>query len=146
MKKEDRLSVLADFPYNPIGSFTNGNPYTIAFCYTNPLYMPAYDGRFMVKGGNQSVEDFLRRLHIPMLAFKTFWRYKRARAGYPHFVNFKNFSRSNQEPYIRHTNLVRMDGRSFYRNTDVIYLGKTLLTFRRFPRKWLTEYDAMILM
>lgn len=145
MKKKKELKVLAEFSYNPIGSYRLGNPYTIAYCYTNPIYKPAVDGEFIVKGGNIHVEEYIKKLHIPLLVFRTFWRYKMTRGGNPHFINFDKFSKTGEKPIIHQTNLLKMGGRYFYRNTEIIFMKKTWLYFRRFPRKWLSEYDEMLL-
>jgi hypothetical protein len=103
------------------------------------------NGRFMVKGGNKDVMKYLEHLHIPMLVYITFWHHGRSRCYAPRFINFKDFSSTGEEPIIHKTNLVRMDGKYFYRNTEVIFMGRRWFSFRRFPRKWLKEYDDMLL-
>lgn len=149
MKQKKELPVLANFPYDPIGSFRNANPYTICFCYTNPMYKPNVNGEFIVKGGYKRTSDYIKKLGIPLLVFTTFWRHGRVRHTSPTFVNFKNFSMTGETPHIWGTNWssirTQTSNRAFYRNYHVHYMQKIWLTFRRIPRKWIPEYDEMIM-
>lgn len=140
----NKLPVLAEFDYNKIGSFRNGNPYTIAYCYTSEKYhrFPA----FIIKGGAKDVDHHIKYLGFPMVVWKTFWRFSRSRNLTPSFENFKDWSASGQMPWIMPENR-RIDKRIpryYYRNWTIKFLGRTWMKFRRFPRKWLPEYEEML--
>lgn len=63
------LPVLKEFPYDRKGSFRNGNPYVIVFCYCK-------DGnKFVVKGGYNPVAEFLSSYPKPLFIHRTIWRH-----------------------------------------------------------------------
>lgn len=141
---EKELPIVADYSYNPISSFREGNPYAIAFCYTDPKYM--HLSEFIVKGGWKNVLKFIRGLHIPVLVFETFWYHGTCRHLTPEFINFDTNSKSGKKPFIfgRNSSISRKTGRRFYRNYEVSFMGETRLNLRKFPRKWLPEYNQML--
>ncbi len=139
----EKLPVLADFDYDKIFSFRDGNPFEIAFCYTSKRYH-RFEA-FVIKGGSKDVDHYIKQLNFPMVVFKTFWRHGRARK-FVSFENFRTWTATGETPYLVPVNrrLNRNKPCYFYRNHEVRFSQRIWLTFRRFPRKWLPEYDQMI--
>lgn len=140
----NKLPVLVDFDYDKIGSFREGNPFEIAFCYTSPKYYRLES--FIIKGGANDVRRQLEAMRIPMVVFRTFWRHGRHRKLSADFVNFKNWTLTGETPHAipRDRRIDKHKPCYFYRRTEVRFAQRIWLTFRRFPRKWLSEYDQMI--
>jgi len=143
MKKHKPMEVLASFAYDRIRSFTLMNPFCITFCYTNPKYQRCGNGEFIIKGGINDVDAYIKRLDIPMLMYRTLWRHGRCRDIGPTLHNFNKFTRKSG-PFITGLNIGKFAGKDFYRNYEIRYLNKTWLRFRTIPRKWLKEYDELL--
>ena len=142
----NKLPVLADFLYDRIGSWRQGNPYCIAFCYSSKKHsVYGAPAEFIIKGGSDNVDHEIEKRKFPMLVFRTYWWHGIGRKCHPTFENFRNYTVSGKTPYISGTQPWQMDGRHFYKNYDIRYLNQTWLSLRRIPRKWLPEYDAIIL-
>ena len=62
----EKIKKVIDFS-NQIKSFKENGPYTIAFCY------PMNGKNFIVKGGDNEVNGYLKSLTIPTLVNKTYW-------------------------------------------------------------------------
>jgi hypothetical protein len=140
------LPVLANFLYDRIGSWREGNPYCIAFCYASKK--PSGYGKvpeFIIKGGSRDVDHEIERRAFPMLVFRTYWWHGISRKCNPTFENFEKYTVSGKSPYVRGIQPWQMNGCHFYRSYDVRYLNETWVSVRRIPRKWLREYDAIIL-
>jgi hypothetical protein len=57
-----------EFRWSKIGSYTNGNPFTIAFCYPS-------DGKpFVLKGGINIIEPILKGTKVPLVVHQTYWK------------------------------------------------------------------------
>lgn len=139
------LYVLKEFPYNQIGSFRDGNPYSIQFCYTNPHFKKSTpSGEFIVKGGSIQVSNYLKRMHIPMVVFISYWRHGQSRGLLPQFINFEFHNTKRIKPFYAPSNYVKMRGRWFYRNFKLMYDGNVATMFRKIPRKWIPEYDTIL--
>ncbi len=63
-----KLEVVKDMEYSPIRSFTDANPYTIAFVY------PRNGKGIVVKGGANAVEEFIKIGYPVSLVYLTFWK------------------------------------------------------------------------
>lgn len=139
----EKLPVLADFHYDRIGSWSNGNPFCIAFCYTSKQYSRINE--FIIKGGLNDVDREIKSRHFPMITFRTFWWRGHSRSIGPTFANFKNYTMTGETPYIAgiHQWKIR-GGRYFYKHWELRYMRKIWHTFRRVPRKWLPEFDDII--
>jgi hypothetical protein len=137
-----KLPVLAEFHYDRVGSFRNGNPFVIAFCYTDPKWsrLPA----FIIKGGSNEVSAEIKKRKFPMLVYTTYWRHKQCRTFGPHFENCKEWSINGSSLYITKTDIWKIEGRSFYRGCEVRCNNQIKMIFRRIPRKWLPEYTAIL--
>ncbi len=140
---KNQLPVLADFDYDRIGSFRQCNPYVIAFCYTSKKYHRLES--FIIKGGSQDVTYYIKQLGFPMVVFTTFWRHGRSRRMVM-FENFKHWTATGQTPFVNQIQrrINREKPCYFYRNHEVRFCQRIWFTVRRFPRKWLPEYDEMI--
>lgn len=82
-----KLTVVKEFPYNPIHSFKDGNPFTIAFVYPK-------DGRpFCLKGGANDVEKWLEKNMSDRnyLLHETWWRDKRSRSSIKIYLHRKEY-------------------------------------------------------
>jgi hypothetical protein len=142
----NKLPVLADFLYDRIGSWTHANPYCIAFCYSSKKHSGhGSPAEFIIKGGSNDVDHEIEKRKFPMLVFRTYWWHGISRKCNPTFENFRNYTVSGKTPYVSGKQPWKMNGRHFYRNYDIRYLNETWLSLRRIPRKWLPEYDAIIL-
>ena len=143
MKKKP-MHVMTAYDYDRIGSFRNGNPYAIAFCYCSKTFNK--HGEFVIKGGARDVERKLDSLDFPLLVFMSYWRHGRSRFCYPSLKNFKRFSAAESKPYWSPTDYRRdyKQWRSFYRKWVLKFCGKTILSVRRVPKKWIPEYDEML--
>jgi hypothetical protein len=80
----ERFEVKFDWPYTRIGSWTNGNPYTIAFCY------PIESKPYVLKGGCNNINKYLDSLKEPTLVNKTFWHQGKTRYASYRFFGIKN--------------------------------------------------------
>lgn len=137
------LPVLANFLYDRIGSWKHGNPYCIAFCYTNKTYSKVDE--FIIKGGIKDVDLEIKKRGFPMLVFRTYWWHGLGRKCSPTFENFERYTVTGKAPHAHGKNPWQMRGRHFYRNYEIRYMNETWVTVRRIPRKWLREYDAILL-
>lgn len=138
-----KLPVLASFMYDKVGSWRNGNPFTIAFCITSSYYFATT--KFIIKGGSRDVDNEIKKRHVPMVIWRTFWWHGQSRCFGPTFANFKNYTATGETPYAHGIQPWRINqGPHFYRRHEVRFMQKVWFTVRRFPRKWLPEYDQMI--
>jgi len=144
------LKTFKSFDYDRIGSFTNMNPYVIAFCYPEPgtSYIFPNDEGFIIKGGMKNVErEIAAHPNVPMIVFMTIWRHGQSRQLNPSFYNFLPKSRNrgvrDKKPWWSKINIRKIGGRSFYRNSTLLFDTKEILTVRRIPRKWIPEYSEL---
>jgi hypothetical protein len=138
-----KLPVLANFMYDRIGSWRNCNPFVMAFCITSKKYFATT--KFIIKGGSKDVEKEVKKRHVPMVVWWTYWWRGHCRTIGPTFSNFRNYSVTGDNPYVHGIQPWRINqGPRFYRRYEVRYQQKVWFTVRRFPRKWLPEYDQMI--
>lgn len=62
-----------EFEWNKIGSWANGNPFTIAFCY------PSEGKPFVLKGGYITIKDIVKKSKIPVVTHLTYWHHGESR-------------------------------------------------------------------
>lgn len=140
----NELPVLANFHYDRIGSWRDGNPFTICFCYTSQQYSryPA----FIVKGGSNAVDPYLESRPFPIVVFRTLWWHGFSRnLSTPTFVNFKKFTVTGQRPYWSGVGQWRIKGGPyFYKHFELKFQRETWTMVRRVPRRWLPDYDKII--
>jgi hypothetical protein len=131
--------------YDRIGSFIHVNPYAIAFCYIDPTAVTNLPPKgFIIKGGLKNVEKTITKYnHVPMLIFLTLWRHGISRQMSPRFYNFETDLCHNKAPWFKQSDLRKMGGRSFFRQSTLMFEGKAILSIRRVPRKWLPEYTKL---
>lgn len=137
-----KLPILADFHYDRIGSWRTGNPFSIAFCYTNTKYSRVNE--FIIKGGARDVARELKHLYFPMIVFQTYWWHGISRHLNPSFKNFKGYTKTGNYPHVNGLHPWKINHRHFYKYYEIRFMQKVWMTIRRIPRKWLPEYDLMI--
>ena len=131
------MKVRKEFDYDIRKSFRNANPFTIAFCYPYPLY----DTNFIVKGGLNDVEKFIKKQNTPIIVHYSMWRHGRSR----NIIRFENFNKKYAFHFIRKEypkgkmQLIKIEGNLRRSNREV------LATFKRIPRKWLRELNPYVL-
>ncbi len=143
------LPIKKDFGYNPIGSFTTGNAYDIAFCYPHPLY----ERSFILKGGHQVIRKYLKEMNTPMIVHHTLYQKGIHRIFYE-FYGIENrvaihkeyaFNKNMKKYRIADRyNLVKYSFGETDRYGAPIREKKILATFKRVPRRWIRELNLYI--
>jgi hypothetical protein len=150
------LPVKKEFPYDAMGSFVDGNPYTISFVY------PQSGEPFVLKGGCNDVRREYILINEPAIIHETYWFHGHSRLNVkllnlPKIDIFAKKDLIGDEfegitkkikwiIYEKDFNLGGPAGayqlvqRSCYRGTSS---GKytIVLAMRRLPRKWIRELD-----
>jgi len=145
-----QLPVVADFPYDRIHSWRDGNPFCIAFCYASPRYTHNQHPRhghsnFIIKGGVGDVDLEIKKRHIPMLIFRTLWWRGTSRTMGPSLKNFEHYTPNGASPFVHRLQPWRIiPGPHFYRRYQLRYQNQVYCEMRRFPRKWLPEFDRIL--
>ena len=67
--------VRKEFKYDPVNSWVKVNPYTIMFCRM------IGKENFVVKGGLNDCQEFIRGLRRPVIVSYSYYRHKSARGG-----------------------------------------------------------------
>ena len=150
-----KLKVLKEFDYDPIKSYRNGNPYTIAFVYMQ-------NESFCVKGGANDVHKFILDYTDgkPYIVHKTYFGDGESRW----FVSIENLSGKNQA-YINgpkwpsencereydfsygihyNDNKIIKKVRNVMRHELIVFSedgNRFTKKFRRVPRGWIKELD-----
>jgi hypothetical protein len=62
-----------EFDWTPIHSWSDGNPFTIAFCY------PMEGKPFVLKGGCKSIEPILKKTKVPVVVHFSYWHHGNSR-------------------------------------------------------------------
>lgn len=117
--------------YNKIGSFINGNPYTISFIY------PKDSDPFVVKGGSNDVEMYLRdfnKIKIPYVKHDTYWRHGTHRRR----VTIENLG-NGIKGYVSGINKKRTGYFEIILNRSFQRIFRKEV--KRIPRKWIKELD-----
>ena len=135
--REKDLPVKKEFDYNPIGSFMNVNPYDMAFCYPHPLYHRP----FVVKGGHQDVQDYLRSLNIPIIAHHTFYRNKGHRQLVGLYGIEKGIRIQKDYRYSKSTSKYIIDMKYQLVKFSGTATKVVLAEFKRIPRRWIRELN-----
>ena len=139
----EKLPVLANFHYDRIGSWRCGNPFSICFCHTDPMYNGT--SSFIVKGGSKEVDLYLESRPYPMIVFRTYWWHGHSRHLSPTFQNFRKFTYTGQTPYWHGVGQWRIkNGPYFYKHFELRYCQKVWSRVRRVPRRWLPDYTRII--
>ena len=139
-----QLPVVADFAYDRIHSWRDVNPFCIAFCYAAPRYMHGHSN-FIIKGGMGQVEMEIKKRHTPMLVFKTLWWRGVSRTMGPSLKNFEHYTATGNEPFVRRLQPWRIiPGPHFYRRYQLRFENMIYCEVRRFPRKWIPEFDRIL--
>ena len=120
------MEIRKEFNYNPIGSWNKINPYTMAFVY------PKDETPYMIKGGYEDVETYLKNIEIPAIVHYTLWHHKTTRR----IIKLINCGKIN----IAHIG-GQKNGRwevssKFGKNYKVI------VSMRKLPRKWIKEIEV----
>jgi hypothetical protein len=77
---------VTEFTWDPAGSWRNGNPFTLAFCY------PAEGSPYVLKGGSRTISNVMSKVTIPTVVHMTYWhkgksRYMPMTFGFPSNVS-----------------------------------------------------------
>ena len=146
------LPVKAEFPYNPIGSYYNGNPYAIAFVY------PQKGQAYIVKGGLVDVEAFLIRQTEPCIVHIGYFAKGKARCthteirglspDYKAYISYPQYPRENEVYYDEDFHKI-VPVRNIMRRTVTVVDAKSRKTIfekklRKMPRKWMKELDQYV--
>lgn len=132
------LPVREEFEYNPIGSFRDMNPYDVAFCYPHPLYHRP----FIVKGGHRKIQEYLKKLNIPMVVHHTLYRKGNHRTIVEFYgVESRIYISRSYGPWSG--GLLRREKR--YELVKIDNEGRRLLAeFKRVPRRWIRELNLYL--
>jgi len=106
------------FLYNPIRSYTNLNPYTIMFVY------PQYCNPYVIKGGYNDCNKWMKETGTPALVHVTFWKGGKSRVFYQ-LININ--------PYV---SIVKLKNYYLISSNEV-----AIKRVKRVPRKWIKELD-----
>jgi len=76
---------VTDFSWEPEGSWREGNPFTIAFCY------PAEGNPYILKGGSRIITNVMEKTKVPTIVYMSYWhngnsRYMPMVFGFPKTV------------------------------------------------------------
>lgn len=131
-REKKKLPVKKEFDYNPIGSYRDVNPYDVAFCYPHPLYHRP----FIVKGGHNDINKYLKKLNIPMVVHHTFYKGTRHRRIIELYGIEKGLRIS------KNYNFAGSDPSERYKLGK--YGGDVLAEFKRIPRRWIRELNLYV--
>lgn len=120
-----RIPTLKNFPYNRIDSFRNINPYTIVYFY------PKIGSPFVIKGGLNDCDKFIKRQKTPALLHMTYWRHGKNRSHHV-VINTKT------KIYIRR---ILENYKYMY---DISTPINSLKIIKRVPRKWINELNDFV--
>lgn len=130
-----KLQVKREFEYNKIGSWSEGNPYTIAFCY------PKKSPPFIVKGGLVNVRIYVEReaLTESMIVHYTLFWHKKTRTTFSiylakNFISAYLFERINEKNKKQRYELKISNSCGLF----------TLKWFKRPPRRWIKELNPFV--
>lgn len=128
-----KLQVRKDFEWSTIGSYRNGNPYTIIFVYPHPDFGIPY----IIKGGSNDTDKYLNKvtLYVPAMVYKSWWWHGDSR-GMWRLKNVNAFIIKNHWKKCPKKYTLRVDTGKLS--------GKILKHMRRIPRKWIKELDPYI--
>jgi hypothetical protein len=127
------MKVIKEFEYDKIGSWKNGNPFTICFVYTK-------NTSGIIKGGAQQVEDFIKEdIKVPCIAHYTYFYRGQSRRS----VCFENFKRDS----VFFVYDWDSPGNGLDLHIPVLHVLKInneqVKKIRRIPRKWMKELDDL---
>ena len=123
-----------NFPYDRVGSYRNGNPFVIAFCYCKN------GEKFVVKGGHSVVDPYLQNYPVPMIVHRTIWNNKHSRftagvsgRGWPSGSVFiiRNFKRADKRGWTF----------KFFIHPSASFRAE--FSRRRLPRRWMREFNEI---
>lgn len=138
-----QFPVRKEFPYDRIGSWHDGNPFTITYVY------PQSEPPFIIKGGYHDVKAWLKSYNKPCVCYRSMWYRGTERGVWDD--NLKTFNK-NISLYInpQYKKRTKEDSYGEYRTGKYImsiYKDCELVlkkTIRRIPRSWIKELDAFI--
>lgn len=121
----NKLPTSVEFPYSPINSFRRTNPFTIMYIY------PRYGHPFVVKGGLNDCDEYLKRFLRPALIHITYWHHGLHRTS----IRIINTS--------KRIYLMRTFDSNVKKTMIEIYVSEVgiIKTIKRVPRKWIKELD-----
>jgi len=137
------LPVKKEFDYNIIGSWKNGNPFTIFYVY------PKDDAPFIIKGGANDVKKWMDKYNTPCIYYYAYFHKGVHRGGW--CSNIKNVTDGDVNLYFSNeykprttrdygeyrTGKIKIE---VYKNNERIFIKKV----RRIPRSWIKELDKYI--
>ena len=124
----NKLPVRKEFEYQPVGSWGDGNPFTIAFVY------PKNEKAFAVKGGLNDVKRYIKGLHIPCIVHYPFFRNES--------VRFTSIEVYGLKPEFR----VFVESSRWPIDKQFMSYGKPVFQkkVRHLPRGWMKELDPFV--
>ena len=136
--------VRKEFEYDPRYSFSQFNPYDVAFCYPHPLY----DRPFIVKGGHQAIRDYLKKMDVPMVVHHTLYQKGRHRILYGFYGLDKGIQINKRFRYNKALQKYLVS--KYYELISWNYGSgkpkKVLAKFKRGPRRWIREINLYVKM
>jgi len=137
---KENFPIEKEFEYNKIGSWYDGNPYTIAFCY------PKDFSPFIVKGGIIDVRSHIEKKMLGkafLVYYTMFWKGKTRTIIDIYLGNTKNsaYLRNRENLCNKHQHYQLI---VFLKNTNVSGTLSFEKWFRRPPRKWIKELNPYI--
>jgi len=138
-KKKKDLPVQKEFEYNPVRSFRDGNPYTMAFCYPHPLYHRP----FVVKGGFKDCNEYLKTLDYPIFVHLVFYYKGSTRRIFKFYQLDSNLALNEQVSFPPKKKGKRL-WELYLRGSGLGVRTKTLATFKRVPRRWIRELNLYV--
>lgn len=107
--------------YTIIGSYRNGNPYSIYFIY------PKDESPFIIKGGANDLEKWIERYKTPAIVHITYWKHGFSRR----VIQIINVDRNIYTYKKKGKWLVSLN-------------GEVIKTIKRIPRKWMKELNPFV--
>ena len=109
-----------------------GGAYCIAFLYTKTK------GNLIVKGYYKEVDDFIQKNYTHYFVNFTLWSHGMSRSIWRFWADGYYISDPNRQKSKHGRNVnYKWKIRSFYQD------NKNELTFRRFPKRWIKEFDTL---
>lgn len=139
----EKFATRGNFFYNRIGSYSQMNPYMIAYVY------PRDEAPFIVKGGCNDVDKVIKNYKKPAVVHESYWQHGKAR-----YVHVKSINTGLELSIFPKTQKRTKVSCGSYKIGTIMKLidnkqkdkyghGKTVLEkrIRRIPRSWIKEID-----
>ena len=125
--------VRKEFPYDPIRSFADANPFTIMTVF------PYNATPFVLKGGANDIDKWVKNWGVPCMARYSYWRHGKARCE---GVSFKNFPKATYSYIWNDPSICKREGNKNHRFW--LCIGGKSKTLRRLPNRFPDEARELL--